>query len=324
VKWTKYTITTTTEASDLIAQMLMENGIQGVEVEDNVPLTEADKKRMFVDIVPDLPIDEGVAFVNFYIEEEELPQETLDAIREGIEETAIFVNVGEASIKKSETEDKDWMNNWKEFFKPFTVDDLMIKPTWETVSEEESAGKVVIEIDPGIAFGTGKHETTQLCMKQLKKYVQPGMDVLDVGCGSGILSIVALTLGAKYVVGTDLDENAVCATKENCEVNHLSEDAFTLYMGNIIDDKEIQDAVGYERYDIVVANILADVICPLSGVITQHMKEGAYYITSGIINTKEEEVKAAIAANPELEIVETIYQGDWVSVTAKKRKHPKK
>lgn len=319
MKWTKYTIQTTTAASDLVASMLVENGIQGVEVEDRVPLSEADRKRMFVDIMPDMPEDDGKALVNFYIEEEELPAETMAAIQKGLEETSLFADIGEGTMTKSETEDQDWMNNWKEFFRPFTVDGMLIKPTWEEVDEEQKRGKTVIEIDPGIAFGTGKHETTQLCMKQLKKYVRPGMQVLDVGCGSGILSIVALTLGAEFVAGTDLDENAICATRENCRVNHLSENDFILYMGNLIDDKNIQDQVGYDRYDVTVANILADVICPLSGEITRHMKPGGYFITSGIIDAKEEEVKAAMRANPELEILGTLRMGDWVSVTARRK-----
>ncbi|MCD8119259.1 MAG: 50S ribosomal protein L11 methyltransferase [Lachnospiraceae bacterium] len=317
MKWFKYQISTTTAASDLIVAMLAEQGIEGAQVEDHVPLSEADCRRMFVDITPDMPADDGLAVVDFYTEEE-LSDEALQAVRDGLAETALFVDIGEGTIAKSETEDQDWMNSWKEFFHPFTVDDILIKPTWETVSEEEAAGKIVIEIDPGIAFGTGKHETTQLCIRGLRKRVTEGCSVLDVGCGSGILSIIAYTLGAAHVVGTDLDENAVTAAKENMLKNLLPEDAFTLHMGNIIDDEAVQQAAGSE-YDVVVANILADVICPLSGMITRHMKKGAYYITSGIIDTKEAEVTRAMQANPELEIVEVTRQGDWVSITARKR-----
>ena len=317
MKWIKYTLKTTTEASDLVIDMMTTAGVDGVLIEDNVPISEADKKRMFIDFLPVLPIDEGVCYLSFFLEDDSEEETLLAEIRNGLEELKDFVDIGEATIVKSETEDKDWINNWKEFFKSFSVDEIVIKPTWEEM-KEEYADKLVIEIDPGIAFGTGMHETTQLCMRQLKKYVSPDTDILDVGCGSGILSIVALKLGAKYAVGVDIDENATIATAENLEVNNIPADKCKVYTGNILEDKSLEDTVGYECYDIVVANILADVLLPLTPLVPAHLKKGGLYITSGIIDTKEEEVKQAILDNGNFEILEITRQKDWSSITARR------
>ena len=318
MKWNKYSLKTTTEAVDLVSNMLMELGIEGIEIEDNVQLSEADIKTMFVDFLPELPPDEGIATVNFYIDVEEDDNTIIGKVTEGLEELKAFTDIGEGSIVKSETEDKDWINNWKQYFKPFVFEGIVIKPTWEEL-DESMQGKIVVNIDPGTAFGTGSHETTQLVISQLDKYVKQGDELLDVGCGSGILSVIGLMLGAKHAVGTDLDPNAVVATKENAEINNISMDRIEILEGNIIDDKTVKDAVGYQRYDIVAANILADVLIPLSKIITEHMKSGAYFITSGIINTKEEEVVAAFRENPLLEIVEVNRKGEWVNVTARKK-----
>lgn len=318
MKWTKFTLKTTTEAVDLISSMLDELGIEGIEIEDNVPLSEADTKGMFIDILPELPPDDGTAKVSFYLEDLSNLEDLLRNIEEGLDDLSEFVNVGERTIAVSETEDKDWINNWKQYFKPFTVDDILIKPTWEEIPAEH-ADKLLIEIDPGTAFGTGKHETTQLCIRQLDKYIKGGEKVLDVGTGSGILGIAALKLGASEAFGTDLDENAVVAVKENLEANHIPAEKFGVVQGNIIDDKAIQDQAGYECYDIVVANILAPVIIMLQGEIAPHLKHGGIFITSGIINTKEEDVRQAMEANPELEIVEINHQNDWVSITARRK-----
>lgn len=315
MKWSKFTLNTTTEAVDLISSMLDEIGIEGIEIEDNVPLTDADTKGMFIDILPELPPDDGTARVSFYLEDLSNLERILQEIEEGLDDLSQFVDVGDRTITTSETEDKDWINNWKEFFKPFTVDDILIKPTWEVIPEEHQ-DKLLIQIDPGTAFGTGMHETTQLCIRQLRKYVSGESKILDVGTGSGILGIAAIKLGAMEVFGTDLDENAIVAVGENLEANQISASQFQVVQGNIIDDKKIQDQVGYACYDIVVANILADVIMMLQSEISVHLKPGGIFITSGIINMKEEAVKEALAANPELEIVETTYQGEWVSITA--------
>ena len=319
MRWDKFTLKTRTEVEDIVIATLAEAGVEGVEIEDKVPLTESDKQQMFVDILPDGPEDDGVAYLSFYVDgdmEEAEKEALLERVKEELEDLRMFLDIGECTITASQTEDKDWINNWKEYFHQFYVDDILITPSWEEVKEEDQA-KMIIHIDPGTAFGTGMHETTQLCMRQLKKYVTSETEILDVGTGSGILSIVALKLGAKHAVGTDLDPCAITATKENLEANDIPEGAMDVMIGNIIDDKEVQDAVGYEKYDIVAANILADVLVPLTPVIVNQMKHGGIYITSGIIDEKEETVVAAVKAAG-LEVLEVTHQNDWVSVTARK------
>lgn len=329
MKWKKYTITTTTEAEDLVSYMLTELGIEGVQIEDNIQLSEQDTKAMFVDILPELSPDEGIGKVSFFLESDvdgvHYPEgiDGEDGLRrrifEGLEELKNFADVGSCEITTDETEDKDWINNWKQYFKPFAVGDIVIKPTWEEVPDGMKGG-MVVDIDPGIAFGTGSHETTQLVIKQMTKYVNADTRLLDVGTGSGILSVIGLKLGAAHVMATDLDSNAIIATRENMEANGISDSLYEVIEGNIIDDEQIRDYVGYGRYDVVTANILADIIIPLLGVIAAHMKQGAVIITSGIIDMKEEAVRAAFAANDSFEIIETTYQGEWVSITARRVK----
>lgn len=321
MKWNKFTLKTRAEMEDIVIAALAEAGVQGVEIEDRQPLTEYDKQQMFVDILPDMPEDDGVAYLNFYLEPEDDKEQILADAKKALDELQEFLDLGECTITESETEDKDWINNWKTYFKQFYVDDILIIPSWEEVKEEDK-DKMIIHIDPGTAFGTGMHETTQLCIRQLKKYVTPETELLDVGTGSGILSIIALKLGAKHAVGTDLDPCAVPAVEENKEANGIPADAFDMMIGNIIDDKTVQDTVGYEKYDIVTANILADVLVPLTPVIVHQMKPGGLYITSGILDVKEEVVKEAVTAAG-LEIVEVTHQGEWVSVTARKLPSPK-
>lgn len=321
MKWNKFTLKTRAEMEDIVIAALAEAGVQGVEIEDRQPLTEYDKQQMFVDILPDMPEDDGVAYLNFYLEPEEDKEQILADVKKALDELQEFLDLGECTITESETEDKDWINNWKTYFKQFYVDDILIIPSWEEVKEEDK-DKMIIHIDPGTAFGTGMHETTQLCIRQLKKYVTPETELLDVGTGSGILSIIALKLGAKHAVGTDLDPCAVPAVEENKEANGIPAEAFDMMIGNIIDDKTVQDTVGYEKYDIVTANILADVLVPLTPVIVHQMKPDGLYITSGILDVKEEVVKEAVTAAG-LEIVEVTHQGEWVSVTARKLPSPK-
>ena len=316
MKWNKFTLKTRSEVEDIVISTLADVGIEGVEIQDKQPLTESDKQQMFVDIMPDIPDDDGIAYLNFYLDVDEDKEKVLADVRAALAEMQELLDLGECTITESETEDKDWINNWKQYFKQFYVDDILIIPSWEEVKPEDR-DKMIIHIDPGTAFGTGMHETTQLCIRQLKKYVTKDTELLDVGTGSGILSIIALKLGARHAVGTDLDPCAVPAVEENKEVNGIPVEAFDMMIGNIIDDKEVQDRVGYEKYDIVTANILADVLVPLTPVIVHQMKPGAVYITSGILDVKEDVVKEAVVAAG-LEVVEVTHQGEWVSVTARK------
>ena len=316
MKWNRFTVKTKTEAEDIVISTLAEVGIEGVEIQDKQPLTEEDKAQMFVDIMPEGPADDGVAYLNFYLEEDADKEAILKDVREALDDLKNLMDIGEATIEESQTEDKDWINNWKQYFHQFYVDDILIVPSWEEVKAEDK-DKMILHIDPGTAFGTGMHETTQLVIRQLKKYVTPDTEMLDVGTGSGILGIVALKLGAKHVLGTDLDPCAVPAVAENKEANQIVDETFDMVIGNIIDDKAIQDQAGYEKYDIVTANILADVLIPLTPVIVNQMKKGAYYITSGILDVKEEVVVEAVKAAG-LTVVEVTHQGEWVSVTARK------
>ena len=256
MKWNQFRLKTTTEAEDIVSSMLADLGIEGVQIEDKIPLTQSDKEQMFVDILPDMPEDDGCAYLTFYLDEEVDKHEMLLKVRQELEEMRSYLNVGDCTIEESQTEDVDWVNNWKQYFHQFYIDDILVIPSWENVEAKDS-DKMVIHIDPGTAFGTGMHETTQLCIRQLKKYVTEDTEILDVGCGSGILGMLALKFGAKHSVGTDLDPCAIDATYENMDNNGISRDQYEVMIGNIIDDKEVQDKVGYEKYDIVAANILA-------------------------------------------------------------------
>ena len=316
MKWNRFTIKTKTEAEDVIISALADVGVEGVEIQDKQPLTETDKEQMFVDIMPEGPADDGIAYLNFYLEEDTETAPVLEKVRAVLEEVRGYMDIGEGTITESQTEDKDWINNWKEYFHQFYVDDILIVPSWEEVKEEDK-DKMILHIDPGTAFGTGMHETTQLVIRQLKKFVTKDTQMLDVGTGSGILGIVALKLGSAHVVGTDLDPCAIPAVADNKEANDIKDETFDMLIGNIIDDKEVQDTVGYEKYDIITANILADVLVPLTPVIVNQMKKGAYYITSGILDVKEEVVVKAVK-DAGLQLVEVTHQGEWVSVTARK------
>lgn len=316
MKWNQFRLKTTTEAEDIVSSMLADLGIEGVQIEDKIPLTQSDKEQMFVDILPDMPEDDGCAYLTFYLDEEVDKHEMLLKVRQELEEMRSYLNVGDCTIEESQTEDVDWVNNWKQYFHQFYIDDILVIPSWENVEAKDS-DKMVIHIDPGTAFGTGMHETTQLCIRQLKKYVTEDTEILDVGCGSGILGMLALKFGAKHSVGTDLDPCAIDATYENMDNNGISRDQYEVMIGNIIDDKAVQDKVGYEKYDIVAANILADVLVPLTPVIIHQMKKGGIYITSGIIDDKEETVVEAVK-KAGLTVLEVTHQGEWVSVTARK------
>ncbi len=316
MRWNKFTLKTRTEVEDIVISSLADAGVEGVEIEDKVPLTESDKRQMFVDILPDGPEDDGIAYLSFYLEEDADKEAILARVREELDSLRMFADIGEGTIEESQTEDKDWINNWKEYFHQFYVDDILIIPSWEEVKPEDR-DKMIIHIDPGTAFGTGMHETTQLCMRQLKKYVTPETVLLDVGTGSGILSIAALKLGARHAVGTDLDPCAITATQENLAANDIPEGAMEVMTGNLIDDPQVQEAVGREKYDIVAANILAEVLIPLTPVVVHCLKPGGIYITSGIIAERETAVTEAVKAAG-LEVVEVTRQNDWVSVTARR------
>ena len=320
MKWNKLTIETTTAAEDMLSYELSEMGMEGVEIEDHVPLSEEDRKIMYVALLPDeIAPDDGKARISCYVDEKEDLQAVIAKVKAKIEELSAFLPVGSGEITLGVTEEEDWINNWKVFFKPFRLDDnIVIKPTWETLTDKKD-DDIVVEIDPGTAFGSGSHETTKLCISQLKKYIKKDTELLDVGTGSGILSICALLSGASHVVGTDLDENAIDAAHENAQVNGITSEQYKVLIGNLIDDQAIKDEVGYEAYDVVVANILADVIIALQEVVAVHVKHGGIFITSGIIDMKEQAVMDAFAKNPEFEVIDVLHQGEWVSIVTRRK-----
>lgn len=340
MKWMKFRIKTVVDAEDIIISELYDRGLEGAQIEDKVPLTALEKEQMFVDILPETEEDDGVAYLSFFVEEREdgslcLGGEAADGemaengarestdrahvlalIEEALAEVRSFMEIGEGTVTVSETEDIDWINNWKQYFHQFTIDDLLVIPSWEEVREEDK-DKRILHIDPGTAFGTGMHETTQLCIRQIWKYLTSGAELLDVGTGSGILAILALMYGAGHALGTDLDPCAVEAVAQNLQANGIAKKDFELLIGNIITEQEVQDRAGVETYDIVTANILADVLVPLTPVIVPCLKKGGVYITSGIIEGKEDLVTRACEAAG-LTVLEVTAQGEWRSVTARK------
>ncbi|MCX4338240.1 MAG: 50S ribosomal protein L11 methyltransferase [Lachnospiraceae bacterium] len=354
MKWMKFQIKTVVDAEDIIISELYDRGLEGAQIEDKVPLTALEKEQMFVDILPEAEADDGVAYLSFFVEEREdgslrlssqvAGEETMDVaadgetvteaeagsgaaktitkesvlalIEEALAEVRSYMEIGEWTVTVSETEDIDWINNWKQYFHQFTIDDLLVIPSWEEVREEDR-DKRILHIDPGTAFGTGMHETTQLCIRQIWKYLTPGAELLDVGTGSGILAILALMYGAGHAFGTDLDPCAVEAVAQNMQANGIAKKDFELLIGNIITEQEVQDQAGVETYDIVTANILADVLVPLTPVIVPCLKKGGVYITSGIIEGKEDLVTRACEAAG-LTVLEVTAQGEWRSVTARK------
>ncbi len=318
MKWMKFCLKTTTEAEEIVASMLVDLGVESVEIEDKIPLTKQELDAMYADIAPIVLPDDGVAYVSFYLEEGAAKEELIQAILNELEQMRSYVEVGEGTIEESLTEDVDWVNNWKQYFKRFSIDEVTVIPSWEEVAQEDQE-QMVIRIDPGTAFGTGMHDTTQLCIRQLKRHIKQGDRVLDVGCGSGILGMLAIKFGAAFSFGTDLDPCAIEATYENMKVNKVEADRYKVVIGNIIEDEQLQVQAGVESYDVVVANILTEVLIPLTPIVKRCLKAGGILVTSGIINCngKEEAMKAAIE-EAGLEVVETTYQGEWVSVTAKK------
>ena len=251
MKWMKFRIKTITDAEDIIISTLYDIGLEGAQIEDKIPLTALEKEQMFVDILPEGPEDDGIAYLSFFVEETEkrtaesnypvlllqgeqvTAEKILSDVEKELSELREFMEIGEGTVCIEETEDIDWINNWKQYFHQFTIDDVLVIPSWEEVACEDQ-DKMVLHIDPGTAFGTGMHDTTQLCIRQLRKYVTPETVLLDVGTGSGILAILSLMFGAKRAVGTDLDPCAVDAVRENMEANHIDTADFTMMIGNII------------------------------------------------------------------------------------------
>lgn len=329
MKWMRFRVRTTADAEDILISSMQDIGLCGAQIEDHVPLTAAEKEQMFVDIMPEEPADDGSAVLSFYVEEtedgkllledgEKTPEEVRGEMENVIRELREYSDaIGDGTVTIEETEDIDWVNNWKQFFHQFWIDDVLVIPSWEKPAETDREPALTFHIDPGTAFGTGAHETTQLCIREIRKYLSKDTEILDVGTGSGILSILSLMLGAKSAVGTDLDPCAAPAIAENLEANGVDAERFEVILGNLIDDPKVQDEVGYDRYDIVVANILPNVLIPLTPAAVRAVKPGGVFITSGILEGKEKSVAEAMKKEG-LQIEEITAQGEWRCVTGRK------
>lgn len=317
MKWTKFRLQTTTQAEDIVICALADAGVEGAQIEDNVPLSESDLQQMFVDIPLTSGPDDGTAYLTFYLDEDADADGVIRRVEEELASLRQFSDIGPCTIERSETEDKDWINNWKQYFHQFWIDDILAIPSWEKPEITDKKPALVFHIDPGTAFGTGMHETTQLCIRQIRKYLTPETVMLDVGTGSGILAILAMMFGIKSAVGTDLDPCAPPAIEDNLRTNGVDPDKFHVILGNLIDDEKVQEEVGTDKYDIVAANILADVLIPLTPHVVPAMKPGAYYITSGILEGREDSVAEAVR-EAGLEVVSMTAQGEWRCVVGRK------
>lgn len=317
MRWNQYRLRTTTAAEELVIAALYEAGVAGVEIEDALPLSEADKQQMFVDIPPEMPVDDGVAHLSFYLDPADPETKgILDRVQEALDGLSAHMDIGEAKMQVREMDDAEWKDNWKQFFRAFRVDDIQIIPSWEEQAADPDA-RIVLRIDPGSAFGTGRHETTQLCIRAIRDYLKPGDALLDLGCGSGILAITALKLGAAFARGVDLDPNVRICALDNRRENGIGEEEMPLDIGDITSDAALVETIGHGRYDLVVANILAEVLCSLTEHVVPMLKTGGIYITSGILAEKEQMVIDA-CKEAGLTYLETRRQGEWVSVIARR------
>lgn len=318
--WNKYVIETTAKDAGIISGVLMDFGIFDIQIENNVQLSDEELNKMYAGFVRNLPPDDGACSIDFYLEFEgnEAADEKLSQIKEGLKEAEELFGIEPASIYGEVVDSESWENNWKEFFKPFLAGRIAVKPSWEELPLDMECDTVV-EIDPGMAFGTGLHETTRLCLKGIENFLKPGAGVLDLGTGSGILTIAALKLGAGRAVSVDIDMQAVTVAGENLSLNGISPEKYKLLCGNILNDEELDKKITAQGgFDLVLANILADVIIPLTARVHEFMCIGGIFVSSGIINDKEEAVAVAFDANRSLEIIDVSRCGEWVSISAKR------
>lgn len=327
MEWIEAKIYTTREGIEPVSAVLLETGIQGIQVEDDDELKEyLEESSMYWDYVDEelLNKEKEETKLKIYVSDNPYGHEILLNVKEAIKtlknmEQEVALNLGRLDIETTfNLNDEEWLNKWKEFYKPFTLGEkILIKPVWEDV--ENTDGKVVFNINPGHVFGTGLHQTTQLCITNLEKYITNESVVLDLGCGSGILSIISLLLGAKNAFAVDIDENAVKVAYENAELNKIDKDKYFVTSGNVVTDEDLKKQIGYKKYDIVLANIIADVICFISPVVPQQLKDDGVFIASGIIKDRLQDVYDALNQNG-LEPIDTITKDEWVCVISKIKK----
>jgi ribosomal protein L11 methyltransferase len=306
MKWTEVRIITTEEAYDAVSDMLTSIGAGGVVIEDPNDIRRQIESPGSLDYADEEfmnSLGEDVT-VKAYFHGDYNISELEQLIKEKIVFISKFLDTGKGYTGYSEVDDEDWATAWKKHYKPFHISEhIVIKPSWEEYTS--AAGEIVIELDPGMAFGTGTHETTRLCAQLLEKYLKKGDSVIDVGCGTGILSIIAAKLGAKRIEACDIDKMAVRITGENCLINGVS-DRVT------VSDSVLKDLKSGNT-DLVVANIIADVIVDIAGRVPYYLKKDGYFITSGIIRERKDEVIEAYRANGFL--LESLHEsGEWVAI----------
>ena len=316
MRWTKFTIDTTEASAELVSALLYDFDITNIEIEDNAAVTPLEGED-YEELVPDRGADDGSSKVIFYVEEGRVYGKLLEDIRFGLDNLKKTADIGAGTIDISSTDEKDWRDKWKEFFHTFTVGDYTIVPSWEEVSSD-SDPKHIIRMDPGITFGTGKHESTRMIIEELPEYIHGGEKVLDLGTGSGILAMIALREGAADVTATDIDPATKDAVAENFERNNLPLEKMHLVIGDLASDKKVQGEVG-GGYDVVCANILADIIIGMLPAIRNTIRPEGVLLTSGIIDFKEEEVKNALYENG-FKVYDIKKCGEWVSIAAKQTK----
>jgi ribosomal protein L11 methyltransferase len=311
LKWIEVKVTTTPEASEAVSGIMYEMGVGGLYIEDPRDILEEKKLPTDWDYIEDelKNMDPNRVIIKAYLSEETNVSEKIVLLREKLNNTAKYFDIGEGKLELSEVFEKDWANNWKKYYKPVKVSDrVVIKPTWEDYQPSDQ-DEIVIEMDPGMAFGTGTHETTKMCIQLLEKYISSDMDMLDIGCGSGILGIAGLKLGARWCTSVDIDENAVRVSGENASANHV-DSKMTIKAGNLLD-------VITDQYDIIAANIIADAIISLSENISAYLTEQGVFIASGIIKDRYDEVREKLLSNG-FTVVDELFMGEWVAIAVKR------
>lgn len=315
--WIKATITTTSEGIDPVSGRLLELGISGIEIADKNDFTEfLENNRKYWDYVDEEleRLKDADTTITFYLSCGAAGIEQLNAVKASMKALAAMDTdkvYGSLEIKSENVADEDWSEIWKQYFHPISVGkNILIQPAWEKADTPQD--KCVFTVNPGMSFGTGSHPSTRFCLEEIEKYIKDGDSVLDLGCGSGILSITALLFGAKSAVAVDIDSNATDVAYDNLALNHLSKDLYTTYTGDITSDADLRGKLG--RHDIVIANIVADVIIALAPYVRSFMKDDAVFICSGIILERLDEVKSALTENG-LKIKEIKNDDDWAAIT---------
>ncbi|WP_313342920.1 50S ribosomal protein L11 methyltransferase [Sedimentibacter sp.] len=322
MNWTEITIYTTTNGIEIINGSLIKLGINDAVIED----ASVFEDFLYNDTLNWDYYDEELAnmkscesCIKVYLADNNQGRQLVTEVKKIIESMRKQykdIDLGRLEIETQILNDEDWANNWKQYFKPFAVSDkIIIKPTWEELKESVD-DKIILEIDPGMSFGTGQHHTTRLCIEQIIKYMEKDMEVLDMGCGSGILSIASVLLGAKRALGIDIDENAVKTAKENAALNNILDDRFTVYCGDVTEDENLQRKIGFNKYDMIAVNIIAQIIMGMSSTFPKFLKKGGLVIASGVIKKYVEDVVKDFEGLG-LEILEINDSEEWLSITAK-------